>query len=88
MTRCLRVSDVSGPAVSETTTRLDRTKSDDGLLYGVKAIAKHLGLTPRQVSHLIQKGHLPSFRLGIIICSTQRGLAEHFSQLSRSTESE
>ena len=61
---------------------------DDGLLYGTKAIAAHLKLTPRQAAHLIDKGHLPTFRLGAIICSTQRGLAEHFSQLIRSTEGE
>lgn len=58
---------------------------DDGLLYGVKGIAAHLGLTPRQAAHLIEKGHLPTFRLGAIICSTKRGLAEHFSALIRST---
>lgn len=57
---------------------------DDGLLYGVKDIAAHLKLTPRQAAHLIEKGHLPTFRLGAIICSTKSGLAEHFSNLIRS----
>ena len=58
-------------------------RSDDGLLYGCKAIAAHLKLTPRQVSHLIAKGHLPTFRLGSIICSTKTDLAEHFRQQIR-----
>lgn len=62
------------------------TGPDDGLLYGVKDIAAHLGLTPRQAAHLIEKGHLPTFRLGAIICSTKGGLAEHFRQLIRSTQ--
>jgi hypothetical protein len=62
------------------------TAHDDGLLYGVKDIAAHLGLTPRQAAHLIDKGHLPTFRLGTIICSTKSGLAEHFSQLFRATK--
>lgn len=62
------------------------TGPDDGLLYGVKDIAAHLKLTPRQAAHLIDKGHLPTFRLGAIICSTKSGLAEHFSQLIRSTK--
>ncbi len=61
---------------------------DDALLYGVKDIAAHLRLTPRQAAHLIEKGHLPTFRLGTVICSTKRGLAEHFSQLIRSTKGE
>lgn len=58
---------------------------DNALLYGVKGIAAHLGLTPRQAAHLIDKGHLPTFRLGSMICSTKRGLAEHFASLIRST---
>ena len=58
---------------------------DDTLLYGVKDIAAHLRLTTRQVSHLVAKGHLPTFKLGGIICSTKRGLAEHFGSLIRAT---
>lgn len=58
----------------------------DGLLYGVKDIAGHLKLTPRQAAHLIDKGHLPTFRLGSIICSTKSSLAEHFNQLIQSTQ--
>ncbi len=64
------------------------TEPKDGLLYGVKDIAAHLRLTPRQAAHLIDKGHLPTFRLGAVICSTKSGLAEHFSQLIRSTKGE
>lgn len=58
---------------------------DDALLYGVKGIASHLKLTTRQVSHLVAKGHLPTFKLGGIICTTKRSLAEHFSSLTRAT---
>ena len=64
------------------------TRDDETLLYGVKDIAAHLKLTPRQAAHLIAKGHLPTFRLGSIICSTKSGLAEHFSQQIRSTKGE
>jgi hypothetical protein len=62
------------------------TRPDDGLLYGCKAIAAHLKLTPRQAAHLIDKGFLPTFRLGTIICSTKSALAEHFSEQIRATK--
>ena len=58
---------------------------DDALLYGVKHIASHLKLSTRQVAHLIAKGHLPTFKLGGIICTTKSGLAEHFGSLIRAS---
>jgi hypothetical protein len=43
----------------------DTTEAPDtaGLLYGGKAIAAYLGLTPKTVYHLIERGALPVFRL-------------------------
>lgn len=64
------------------------TNDDDGLLYGLKAIAAHLGLTPRQAERLVHRRHLPTFRLGARICSTKAGLAEHFSKLIRTNDGE
>lgn len=64
-----------------------RRADDDALLYGVKDIAAHLKLTPRQAAHLIDKGHLPTFRLGTVICSTKSGLADYFNQLIISAQS-
>lgn len=54
---------------------------DDGLLYGIKDIAAHLKLTPRQVERLVHQHHLPTFRLGTRICSTKQGLSRHFANL-------
>lgn len=41
---------------------------DADLLYGVPAIAKHMNIRPRQVHHQIDKGSLPVFRMGGVIC--------------------
>jgi hypothetical protein len=51
------------------------------ILYGRKSIAAHLNLTERQVHHLIQKGQLPTFKLGGMICATKRGLQNHFDRM-------
>lgn len=57
------------------------------LLCGVKAIAIHLGRTPRQVTTWIEKGELPTFKLGGTVCSTKSGLADYFSKrMSKSEE--
>jgi hypothetical protein len=45
------------------------------LLFGAKAIARHLStdarpISERQVRHLISGGHLPTFKLGGTVCST------------------
>lgn len=51
--------------------------ADDGdLLYGVPAIAEHLGLRERVVYHLIQKGHMPTFKIGDRVCARRTSLAQ------------
>lgn len=52
------------------------------ILYGVKRIARHLQLTPRQVAYQIEQGRLPTFRMGAIICTTPAMLDEHFRRLA------
>ena len=51
------------------------------LLYGMKRIAQHLGVTDRQVEYMITKGNLPTFKLGKIICTTRSALRRHFQGL-------
>ena len=56
--------------------------TDQGdLLYGIKSIAQHLRLTPRQVGHLIENGSIPTFKLGFIVCATRSGLRSYFDGL-------
>ncbi len=61
---------------------------NDGLLFGLKSIAAHLGLTPRQAERLVHRRRVPTFRLGARICSTKRALADHFAKLIRTTKGE
>ena len=44
------------------------------LLYGVAAMADHVGLRRRQAQHLIDKGVMPSFRIGRTICGNKATL--------------
>jgi hypothetical protein len=54
---------------------------DADLLYGMKRIARYLGLTNRQVEHMISKCEIPTFKLGVIVCTTRSGLDQHFERL-------
>jgi len=56
-----------------------RNEGSVDLLYGLAAIAKHVGLTARQVEHLVAKGELPTFKLGATICARRSTLAKHFA---------
>lgn len=49
-------------------------QTDTDLLFGVKAIARAIGLDPRQVYYLKDKGELPTFKVGIRICARRSSL--------------
>lgn len=48
------------------------------LLTGVAAIASHLGWTERQVLHQHEKGMIPTFKQGRLVCARRSTLAKHF----------
>lgn len=54
--------------------------TEPDLLFGVDAIAKHLGLTIRQVKHLHETGSLPTFKQGRTVCARRSALARHFAE--------
>lgn len=60
------------------------------LLYGVEAIAAHLGLTRHQAQHRIDEGAIPTFRLGGkkrgTICARRRTLRAWLSSLERQAQ--
>jgi hypothetical protein len=56
------------------------TGGDTDLLYGVGQIAGHLRMTARQVYHLHDQGHLPTFKLGGKVCARRSRLAQHFAE--------
>lgn len=57
-------------------------------LLGVKRIAAHLNagsahpLSERQVRYLIERGGVPTFRIGAHVCSTPALIDEHFRKLA------
>lgn len=54
----------------------NRTRPD--LLYGLDAIAEHVGLTVPQVKWQIAKSGWPTFKQGAIVCALRSKLAQHF----------
>ena len=56
-----------------------RRADETDLLYGVDKIAGHLKMTRRQVYHLHDQGHLPTFKLGGRVCARRSSLAKHFA---------
>jgi hypothetical protein len=49
------------------------------LLWGVKPIARELGLTPRQTYHQLENGHLPAFKQSGKWVATRSALRRHFA---------
>ena len=49
-------------------------RPDGDLLYGVAQIAEFLGLEIGQARHQCQTGRLPTFKLGIAVCSRRTTL--------------
>ncbi|PCG09674.1 DNA-binding protein [Sphingomonas ginsenosidimutans] len=49
------------------------------LLTGIAAIACHLGWTERQTLHQHEKGLIPTFKQGRIVCARRSTLAKHFA---------
>ncbi|MGT2515634.1 hypothetical protein ACVOMT_16620 [Sphingomonas panni] len=49
------------------------------LLYGLEAIAAHVGLTVPQVKWQIARSGWPTFKQGAIVCARRSTLAKHFA---------
>lgn len=52
-----------------------KNEGDSDLLYGVPAIAKHLGISDRAIYHLHGRGTLPTFKIGKVVCARRTTLA-------------
>ena len=57
-------------------------KNASDLLYGLNAIADHLGMTVAQVKWQIARRGWLTFKQGAIVCASKSYLAEHFRRLS------
>ena len=51
----------------------------DDLLWGVAEIAEEIRRTPRQASHLLERGLLPATKIGRRWCSTRTALRKRFA---------
>lgn len=58
---------------------LTKTIADD-VLQGAEPIAAFLGLSARQLYHLVQQGALPVFRLGATICARKSTLLKWIAE--------
>lgn len=67
--------------------RVDATRgqpqNDSDLLYGMPAIARHLNIRPRQAHHLKEKGGLPVFDLGGVLCARRSTLNAWITERER-----
>lgn len=52
----------------------------EDLLHGARSIAGYLGLTQKQVYAHFERGHLPCFRIGAIICLRRSTLLDWIAQ--------
>ena len=51
-----------------------RRHSGGALCYGVRSIADHLGVKPRQALRLVELKRIPVFREGRVICAAKPSL--------------
>lgn len=58
---------------------------DPDLIKGASGIAKHLGLSERQVYNLIESCQLPAFQIGSRWYARRSTLTEFFASLERQT---
>lgn len=52
---------------------MDQGEKSD-VLYGLKAIAEHLRLTPNQAKHRVAQGLLPTFKMGGTVCARRSSI--------------
>lgn len=53
-----------------------KPESDGDLLYGVPAIANHLGMTHAQIYHLHKENRIPTYKMGSKVCASKTKLKE------------
>ena len=58
----------------------EMNNADPDLLFGIQAIASHLGIEYRQAAHIHEQGGIPTFKMGKIVCARRSTLAKHFAE--------
>ena len=57
-----------------------------GIIWGAKDIARALGLEPRQVRYMAERGRLPIGKVGNRLFARRERLLEHLEKLSQGGE--
>lgn len=65
---------------------MDDYRSD--LLTGVAEIAAHLDWPERRVLHQHERGMIPTFKQGRLVCARRSTLAKHFAKQERAAHGE
>lgn len=65
---------------------MDSHTTETELLTGHKAIARFLGLSPRQVSWHDEQGNLPTFRIGRTVCARKTTLVQWIEQQEQASK--
>jgi hypothetical protein len=63
----------------------NRAAMRPALLYGVSAIAAHIGVAEEATRHLIRKGVLPTFKIGRTVAARPERIDSALDQLERRT---
>jgi len=66
--------------MTEKKTIPERGSTTADLLYGVPAIARYLDMREPQTRHLCERGDIPTFRMGRIICSARSTIDAHLAE--------
>lgn len=53
------------------------------IMLGASAIAAFMGMRPRQLYHAAEMGHLPTFRIGGILCARRSTLNRWITELEQ-----
>lgn len=61
----------------------DKTMPLPDLLYGVKAIAEHLGLDEKTARHRVDRKVIPTFKMGGTVCARRSTLDGWLADLER-----
>lgn len=49
-------------------------KAQPDTIYGIEAIAEHVGMTARQAKYRADIGQMPSFKMGRTVCASRAAL--------------
>lgn len=60
---------------------------ENDLVWGVAAIAKEIGRTPRQAHYMLERQLLPAGQQGTLWVASRQALREHFQKLTAQRKS-